>query len=110
MNIGLLNTQITFQTQTITEDSVGNHIKAWADIYVCHATVSGESNAESEGNGAVTHHYSIDFTVRFCNAVKNLDAGNCRIKMGSDYFNVTGVDHFNNRRQMVKFHCEKADK
>lgn len=39
MNIALLRVSVTFQKQTATVDTIGNHSNTWADYYTCYATV-----------------------------------------------------------------------
>lgn len=111
MDIPSMNIKITFQKNTVTPDSIGNHLLTWNDYYSCHAAVSGEnrtgSGSESENAGMVTEHPNTDFTVRYCEKVKEITADGYRIVFGDEVYNITGIDHMQYRHRAYKFRCRK---
>ena len=108
MNIALMNCVITFQQNNPETDSIGNHIDAWTDYFTCHATVSGESGAESVPASATVDNAEIDFTTRWCSLLSAVEPTGYRIVFGDDIFNIVSIDHMNYKRKSLKFRCEKV--
>ena len=108
MNIALLNTRITIQQQTVTTDSIGNHMNTWADYYSCYATVSAEGGKEMTDAGMVVDDSTADFTVRWCQQAAAVTPTVFRVKFGEDIFNIEAVDHMNFKHKAVKLRCRKV--
>lgn len=111
MDIALMNVKITFQKNTHTTDSIGNHTNTWTDYYVCHAAVSGENGSANGGEdmaaGTTVDHSNTDFTVRCCSLVKAVTQDEYRILMGGDVYNIIGIDHMQYKGKAYKFRCRK---
>jgi SPP1 family predicted phage head-tail adaptor len=114
MDIGLMNVKITIQKNTVVTDAVGNHRNTWQDFYTCHATVSGENGSsnggEDEAAGMTVVHSNMDFTVRWCNAVKDITTDGYRVLFGNDVYNIIGIDHMNYKRRSMKLRCRKEQR
>ena len=108
MDIALLNVKVAIQKNTVTVDVVGNHKNEWADVYVCHATVSSESPSESTSAGTVVDDSKMDFTVRWCRTISEMDADGYRVMYGGEIYNILGIDHMNFKKKLVKLKCQKA--
>ena len=108
MEIGLLNKWITFQVGTVNADQYGNHEKTYINWYSCRATVSGEGGSESLDAGEIVTGKTCSFTVRYCNAVKDITAEDYRIQFGNEYYNIISIDHRSYKNDLVKFKCERV--
>jgi SPP1 family predicted phage head-tail adaptor len=111
MDIALLNTRITIQKATVTADAIGNRKNGWVDYHSCAATVSGEaaSSAGRETNavGTTVDHSDIAFTVRWCNAVSQVESVGYRILFNGGIYNIVSVDHMSFKKKSMKFRCKK---
>ena len=110
MDIALLNVKITMQKNETVVDEIGNHKNIWSDFYSCFATVSGEGGSEKFKAGVLIDDLDISFTVRYCNALSNLDTTKCRILFGGAVYNIVSIDHMNFKKKCLKFKCEKVRK
>ena len=108
MNVALLNVRITIQQQSTTVDAVGNHKNTWTDYFSCAATVSGESNSETEDAGTVVDNTHADFTVRYSSETAVLTPVNYRIVIDEQIYDILSVDHMNYKRKAIKLKCRKA--
>jgi SPP1 family predicted phage head-tail adaptor len=108
MNIALLNMRIQFQKNTIVTDGIGNHKNCWEDYYACYATIGSESGSESEKTGQTVVTGNAAFTVRYCTETAAVTTDGYRIRCGEDLYNITAIDHQNNKRNSLKFWVQKA--
>ena len=111
MDIELLNVVLTIQQNAVTSDLIGNRINTWTDYYTCHATVSGENGSvagsEDTEAGLVANHSKVDFTIRYCNAVKNLTTYGFRVVFNNEVYDIIGIDHMNYKRKTIKLRCRR---
>lgn len=89
-------------------DSIGNRTDVWTNWYTCRATLSGESGSEENVAGQTVDGTSCAFTVRYCSNVKYVNSEEYRVIYNGEIYNITGVDHLNNRRKAIKLRCSKA--
>ena len=108
MNIGLLNVRICISKNTVVTDAIGNHRNEWQPYYTCYATVSGEAGKEQTDAGLVVDDSNIDFTIRGCKKVSEIDSTNFRVEFNRELYNIAAVDHMNYRRKSIKLFCEKV--
>jgi len=107
MDIARLNVRITFQKNVTTEDEIGNHINEWADVFSCHATTStkiGETETQAAAQTVSTE--KLDFTVRYCSELSDVDPGTHRILLGNRIYNIISVDDMAFKHKSLKFHTE----
>ena len=111
MNIALLNMRISIQKASVTADKIGNRKNGWTDYFSCAATVSGEASSSvgSEKNavGTTVDHSDIAFTVRWCDAVSQVDSVGYRILFNGVIYNILAVDHMSFKKKSIKFRCKK---
>ena len=111
MDIALLNTRITIQKASVTADAIGNRKNGWTDYYSCAATVSGEASSsvgsEKDAAGTTVDHSDISFTVRWCNAVSQVDSVGYRILFNGALYNILAVEHMSFKKKSIKFRCKK---
>lgn len=108
MNVALMNLRITFQRNTVVTDSIGNHKNIWEDCFPCYATISSENGAETETAGQTIPQASGAFTVRYCKQTAVITTDGYRIRCGDDLYNITSIDHQNNKRKSLKFWVQKV--
>ncbi len=108
MDAALLNTRITFQKNDVIVDAIGNHKNGWADYYSCAATIGGESGSEGQSAGQTLEQVRCSFTVRWCSEAAAVTETGYRIMWNGELYNITSIDHQNNKRKSLKFWCEKV--
>ena len=108
MEVALLNTRITFQKNTLVTDAIGNHKNSWSDYFSCAATLNGESGSENETAGQTVENARCAFTVRWCSETASVTETGFRITWNGELYNITNIDHQNNKRKSIKFWCQKV--
>lgn len=108
MNVALMNLRITFQKNTVVTDAIGNRKSAWEDYFSCYATISSESGAETENAGQTIPQANGAFTVRYCKESATVTSDGYRIRCGDDLYNISYIDHQNNKRKSLKFWVQKV--
>lgn len=108
MNVALMNLRITFQKNTVVTDAISNHKNAWEDYYSCYATISSESGSETETAGQTVPQANGAFTVRYCKETAAVTSDGYRILYGDEIYNITNIDHQNNKRKSLKFWVQKV--
>ena len=108
MNVALMNLRITFQKNTVVTDAIGNRKNAWEDYFSCYATISSESGAETEIAGQTIPQANGEFTVRYCKESATVTSDGYRIRCGDDLYNISYIDHQNNKRKSLKFWVQKV--
>ncbi len=52
LNVSLMNEKVTFQKNTVTTDSIGNHKNGWEDLYLpCDDWWRGYGKLQGKGRG-----------------------------------------------------------
>ena len=108
MNVALMNLRITFQKNTVVTDAIGNRKNAWEDYFSCYATIRSESGAETEIAGQTIPQANGAFTVRYCKESATVTSDGYRIRCGDDLYNISYIDHQNNKRKSLKFWVQKV--
>ena len=103
-----MNVKITVQKSAVTVDEIGNHKAEWQDFYTCFATAGNESPSEETAAGTVVDNSKINFTVRWCKSVSEVDSTDFRVKYDGEIYNILGIDHMNFKKKSVKLKCQKA--
>jgi len=97
------NKKITIQKYTETRDSDGYPSKQWIDFFSCWAYVNGISNNEFIVANAETAQNIVNFTVRYCKTLENVDTKGYRIVFQGKYYDIQGVDNFEFNNMSLKF-------
>lgn len=109
MHIGALNKRITFQRNTAVIDERGNHKNRWEDFYSCYATASKPGGTKQagyeEGEAAPRVTEGMNFTVRYCSELAEVQPDTCRIVTDGRAWNVDSIDPMGFRKQSLKFNC-----
>ncbi len=107
MDIALLNTRVTFQKRTITQDKYGNQRKDWNDFYTCAATISGEGGGETFAAAAESDRTDMAVTVRWCKATSAVTMTGFRILFQDEAYDIHRIDHLSFKKRAIKFFCRK---
>lgn len=108
MDIALMNVKISVQKNTVVTDEIGNHKNTWLDYYSCHATVSAESPKENTSAGVVVDDGKLDFTIRWCRCLDEMNITGYRVVFREEMYNILGIDHLNFKKKAMKLHCQKV--
>ena len=108
MDIGLLNTRITIQKNTVVSDSIGNRTNQWSDYYSCFATVGGEGGNETAVAGQKVDDSDISFSIRYCLKASVVNNTEYRVVFQGEIYNILFVDHMNYKKKSMKLKCQKA--
>lgn len=108
MNIALLNKRITFQQSVVLTDEIGNHYNSWADYYTCSATISEESGDEERDAGQKNYTDTLSVTVRCCRLSQAVTPSHYRIVIDDVPYDISSVDHFSYKNEMLKFRCRRV--
>ena len=108
MNVGLLNTRIVIQKNGVEIDAIGNHKNGWNEYFSCAATVGSESGSEVDAAGQTIDKANIAFTVRWCKETAAVTTTGYRILWNDEIYDISYIDHMNNRRKCLKIWCQKV--
>lgn len=107
MEISALNIRITFEKQTTAVDEYRNHLPRREPYFTCWATASGSGN-ETEEAGTTNPKETIDFTTRWCRALAAVTPEGFSIEADGKLYNILYVNPMGNKRNSLKFHCERV--
>ena len=108
MDIGLLNTRITIQRNSVVVDDIGNRTNKWQDYYSCFATVGGEGGGETAVVGQTVDASDISFSIRYCLKASVVNNTEYRVIFQNEIYNIVFVDHMNYKKKSMKLKCKKA--
>lgn len=90
---GKLNQRITIQKKTVDTDNIGNQISEWVEFHSCWSAVYGVSGREYWQAREQHEENTVNFKIRYCKKLKELDAVNFRIKFRDKIYDITSVDN-----------------
>ena len=88
MNAGELKERITLQYPTKASDSMGGFTNTWTDAATIWAKAWSVSSSENTAGNQTTLTRIQKFGIRYRSVMK----GSWRIKWGTRYFAITGID------------------
>ncbi|MGX7745691.1 phage head closure protein [Rhodopseudomonas parapalustris] len=97
MNPGELRHKIKFEFVDIDTE-------IWSEYYSCYAKVNAAGGKEYFSSGAEQSTNAVIFTVRYCNALKNiyLNTQSYRIKFQGAIYDISDVDNYMFQNQFLK--------
>lgn len=110
MDISLLNRRVTFQQATVVTDAIGNRRNTWTDYYTCSATISDEGGDEERDAGQKNYTDTLSVTVRWCRRASAVTPSEYRLVINDILYDITSVDHYSYKNQMLKFRCRRASR
>ena len=103
--IARFNERITFQKNTTTVDRYKNHVNAWTDYYSCYSYASTYQYDREEKQVVIRGDRTINFEVRWCSELKDLDSTHYRVLFHGTVYNIVNVDMMNFQRKTIKVRC-----
>lgn len=100
--IELMRERITIQKSEAGTDKNGNHILNWADYYSCAAYVNNLSGKEYWEAAQVNAQAEVNFVVRHCSEVADMDTEHYRILFGEQIYNISFIDNVQYKNKTVK--------
>jgi len=87
LNIGSLNKRVTLQTQSTTQDEVGQTLTTWADSFPAWASIKHQSGISAIKSGADTSIVKCSIRIRYR---AGINAG-MRVKHGDTIYSIEAV-------------------
>lgn len=92
-NTGKLNQRITIQHKPLSvTDEIGYQPDDWTDYHTCWAAVNTASGSESWQSGERVQESTVNFKIRACKLLKNLNTTEFRIVYGGRYYDILAID------------------
>lgn len=92
-NTGKLNQRITIQyRQHSLTDGIGYQKNGWTDLHTCWAAVNTASGSESWQSGERVQESTVNFKIRACKRLKDLNTTEYRIIFGGRYYDIIAID------------------
>ena len=82
--IARFNEHLTVQKNTVVVDKYGNHKNTWADYYSCYTYASTYQYDKENEAATTTEERTINFEVRYCTELKDLDSTHYRVAFRGD--------------------------
>ena len=105
MEIGKLNQRIIIRKKSVIFDKIGDNSEKWTDFFSCWAEVRGVSGREYWQARQANEEKTINFKVRFCEKIRNLNSTDYRIFFRNTNYDIQSVD---NEFFTDRFICIKA--
>ncbi len=113
VNIGDLNKRIVIQKYIINQNENGFDIEEWIDYKVVRASMNNLWGKEFYAAKAVQAENTVEFIVRYCKDLKNINTKEYRIKTIKDknatkekdkyrYFDITFIDNIQYKNKWLK--------
>lgn len=100
--IELMRERITIQKSVAENDRNGNHILKWTDFYSCAAYANNLSGKEYWEASQVNAQTELNFVIRYCSEVKDLDSEHYRIIFRGKIYNISFVDNVQYKNKTLK--------
>ena len=107
--IARFNERITFQKNSVTVDRYKNHVNEWTDYYSCHSYASTYQYDREEKQVVIREDRTINFEVRWCSELKDLDSTHYRVLFHGAVYNIVNVDMMNFQRKTIRVRCEREE-
>lgn len=92
-NTGKLNQRITIQHKPLSvTDEIGYQPDGWTDFHTCWAAVNTASGSESWQSGERVQESTVNFKIRACKLLKEINTTEYRIVYGGRYYDIVAID------------------
>ena len=108
--IARFNERLTVQKNTVVVDKYGNHKNAWADYYSCFTYASTYQYDKENEAATTTEERTINFEVRYCDELKDLDSTHYRVTFRGDSYDIQTVDFMNYQKKIIRIVCKLQQK
>ena len=108
--IARFNERLTVQKNTVVVDKYGNHKNVWADYYSCYTYASTYQYDNENEAATTTEERTINFEVRYCTELKDLDSTHYRVAFHGDSYDIQTVDFMNYQKKTIRIVCKLQQK
>ena len=108
--IARFNERIAIQKNTVVTDKYGNHKNVWPDFYSCFAYASTYQYDKENEAAVTTEERTINFEVRYCGELKDLDSTHYRVAFNGDSYDIQAVDFMNYQKKTIRIVCKLQKK
>ena len=108
--IARFNERLTVQKNTVVVDKYGNHKNVWADYYSCYTYASTYQYDKENEAATTTEERTINFEVRYCTELKDLDSAHYRVAFHGDSYDIQTVDFMNYQKKTIRIVCKLQQK
>ena len=109
MNASMLKNKITIQKKNAVADDIGKISEVWADFMVVHAYANRLSGQELIVAAANGQQDTVNFSVRYCRALSELNSNDFRIVFMGRIFNILTVDNVMFLNKELKIRAVEED-
>ena len=108
--IARFNERIAIQKNEVVTDKYGNHKNIWTDYYTCYTYASTYQYDKENEAATTTEERTINFEVRYCEELKDLDSTHYRVAFHGDSYDIQTVDFMNYQRKTIRIVCKLQKK
>ena len=108
--IARFNERIAIQKNEVVTDKYGNHKNTWTDYYSCFAYASTYQYDKENEAATTTEERTINFEVRYCTELKDLDSTHYRVAFRGDSYDIQTVDFMNYQKKTIRIVCKLQQK
>ena len=109
-DIARFNKRLTVQKNEVVIDKYGNHKNVWTDYYSCFTYASTYQYDKENEAATTTEERTINFEVRYCTELKDLDSIHYRIAFHGDSYDIQTVDFMNYQKKTIRIVCKLQKK
>ena len=91
-------------------DKYGNHKNVWTDYYTCFTYASTYQYDKENEAATTTEERTINFEVRYCGELKDLDSTHFRVAFHGDSYDIQTVDFMNYQKKTIRIVCKLQKK
>ena len=108
--IARFNERISIRKNTVVTDKYGNHKNVWTDYYTCFTYASTYQYDKENEVATTTEERTINFEVRYCGELKDLDSTHFRVAFHGDSYDIQTVDFMNYQKKTIRIVCKLQKK
>ncbi|MGJ5817042.1 phage head closure protein [Paludibaculum fermentans] len=101
---GTLDTLITIQSRTVSQNQIGEAVDTWADTAHTYAHKSSRSGREFYSASRTVAEDAVFFTIRHMDGLDST----MRVLHGSDAYDITAIRYSEKRRESIELQCRKV--
>ena len=108
--IARFNERIVIQKNEVVTDKYDNHKNIWTDFYTCFTYASTYQYDKENEAATTTEERTINFDVRYCGELKDLDSTHFRVAFHGDSYDIQTVDFMNYQKKTIRIVCKLQKK
>ena len=108
--IARFNERLSVQKSEVVSDKYGNRKTVWADYYSCYTYASTYQYDKENEAATTTEERTINFEVRWCEELKDLDSTHYRVAFHGDAYDIQTVDFMNYQKKTIRIVCRLQKK